>query len=346
MATCTKGASGSVLTASRAVPVEGQRRFTNIRSSAILTNRRKLGNPSRCDIQLLMEQIPVDLRLIRYFVAVAEARSFSAGAKLAFVTQPTLSSGIAALEKELGVELFERHPRGARLTGDGERLLEHARAVLREVQALRQRTAEVSAPRGPRRVRIGIQPTVPSWYAAAVVRTLQAFDPGVPLFVHEIALADLRKRLFDGRVDLCLTSLRPPEKPYRQQRLFADRMVLALPADDPAVRKRKLSVEVLRDRPLIARTQCEHMYKASRLLDSLHVQPRIVLRTGDDARALEYVAAGVGCSLVPDSFRRDGVALREAVDMDLGRTVGFEWVRGRMDDWLEPRFAGVAALPR
>ncbi len=286
----------------------------------------------------------MDLRLIRYFVAVAEARSFSAGAKLAFVTQPTLSSGIAALEKELGVHLFDRHPRGVRITADGERLLEHARAVLREVQALRQRDAAAPAQRGPRRVRIGVQPTVPSWFAAAAVRTLQQFDPEVPVFAHEIPLADLRKRLFDGRVDVCLTSLRPPEKPYRQRRLFADRMVLALPADDTAARKRKLSVEILRDRPLIARTQCEHMYKASRLLDSLHVQPRIVLRTGDDARALDFVAAGVGCSLVPDSFRWDGVALREAADMDLARTVGLEWVRGRMDDWLEPRFAGVAAL--
>jgi DNA-binding transcriptional LysR family regulator len=155
----------------------------------------------------------MDLRLIRYFAAVAEAKSFSGGAKLAFVTQPTLSSGIAALEKELGMKLFERHPRGVRVTGDGERLLEHARTILREVQALRSREPKVP---GLRRLRLGVLHTVPSWVSASLVRAFQRLAPDVPVFAQEAGLADLRKRLFEGRFDLCLTSLRPLEKPFRQ----------------------------------------------------------------------------------------------------------------------------------
>jgi DNA-binding transcriptional LysR family regulator len=283
----------------------------------------------------------VDLRLIRYFVAVAEARSFSGGAKLAFVTQPTLSSGIAALEKELQAQLFDRHPRGARLTPEGERLLEHARAVLREVQALRMPHTEGL---GLRRVRVGVLPTVPSWLSARLIDTLQSFNRDLPVVAQEVPLADLRKRLFDGRFDLCLTSLRAPETPFRQHHLFSDRLVLALSTDDSDARKRKITPEMLRDKPLIARTQCEHLFQASRILDSLHVQPRIVLRTNDDAHALDYVAQGVGCCLLPDSFRRDAVVLREVEKINLRRNVGLEWVRGRMDDWLAPKLGSIDAL--
>lgn len=278
----------------------------------------------------------MDLRLIRYFAAVAEAKSFSGGAKLAFVTQPTLSSGIAALEKELGVALFDRHPRGVRLTAEGDRLLEHARTILREVQALRTREPKVP---GLRRLRVGVLHTVPSWVSASLVRTLQRIDPEVPVFAQEAPLADLRKRLFDGRFDLCLTSLRPLEKPFRQHRLFTDRIVLAFAADDADAKRRSITPEVLRDKALVARTQCEHLFQASRILDSLHVQPRIVLRTADDAHALDFVAHGAGCSLVPDSFRWPGVVLRAVEGMDLPRTIGLEWVGGRMDDWLKPKLA-------
>lgn len=282
----------------------------------------------------------MDLRLIRYFAAVAEAKSFSGGAKLAFVTQPTLSSGIAALEKELGVSLFDRHPRGVRITSDGERLLEHARTILREVQALRTREPKVP---GMRRLRVGVLYTVPSWVSASIVRTLQRLAPDVPVFAQEASVTDLRKRLFDGRFDLCLTNLRPLERPFRQQRLFTDRMVVVFGADDADGQRKRIPPEILHDKPLVARTHCEHVFAASRILDSLHVQPRIVLRTADDAHALDFVAHGAGCSLVPDSFRWPGVVLRDVPWMELPRTIGLEWVGGRMDDWLKPKLGALEA---
>jgi DNA-binding transcriptional LysR family regulator len=172
---------------------------------------------------------------------------------------------------------------------------------------------------------------------------LQRIAPDVPVFAQEAGLADLRKRLFEGRFDLCLTSLRPLEKPFRQHKFFTDRVVLGFSANDPDSRKRRITPEVLRDKSLVARTQCEHLFQASRILDSLHVQPSIVLRTADDAHALDFVAHGAACCLVPDSFRWPGVVLRPVDGMDLPRTIGLEWVGGRMDDWLKPKLSMLHA---
>jgi DNA-binding transcriptional LysR family regulator len=80
----------------------------------------------------------MDFRQIRYLVAVADAGSFTAGARRAFVTQPTLSAAIAALEKELGSQLFERGARGVTLTAEGQRALAHARQALNAIQQMRR----------------------------------------------------------------------------------------------------------------------------------------------------------------------------------------------------------------
>ena len=79
----------------------------------------------------------MDFKQIRYFVSVAEAGSFSVGARRAFVTQPTLSAAIAALEAELGFALLERYARGVRLTPRGEEVLETARSILRKADQLK-----------------------------------------------------------------------------------------------------------------------------------------------------------------------------------------------------------------
>ena len=110
----------------------------------------------------------MDFKQIRYFVSVAEAGSFSAGARRAFVTQPTLSAAIAALEAELGFSLLERHARGVRLTPRGEGVLETARSILRKAEQLK--AASGGKPPG-RPLRLGILPTIsPAFVAQCIAR--------------------------------------------------------------------------------------------------------------------------------------------------------------------------------
>src|SRR5689334_2627483 len=117
----------------------------------------------------------MDFKQIRYFVAVAEAGGFSAGARRAFVTQPTLSAAIASLEAELGGALLERHARGVRLTPRGEEVLETSRTILR--QAERLRAASDGKPSG-RPLRLGILPTISPAFVAQCIGRLRAIEPG------------------------------------------------------------------------------------------------------------------------------------------------------------------------
>ena len=272
----------------------------------------------------------MDLKQIRYFIAVADAGSFSAGAKRAFVTQPTLSAAIAALEGELGFALFEREARGISLTTKGLNALETARSILRETERLKAPSQD----RQPgRRLRIGLLPTLPPEFVTATLMRLYAFDPARTWQMEDAPLAKLRQRLANGRYDVVLTHLATPERGHRQCELATDRQALAV--SSRAFPRGRISPEILSGQPLIVRIHCEQLQSASRILDEWKVQPRVVARTDSDSRALAMVAAGMGFCLIPDSFVHPEVRLLRPDGVNLQRRLGLEWVKNAADGWLD-----------
>jgi DNA-binding transcriptional LysR family regulator len=155
----------------------------------------------------------MDLKQLRYFVAVADAGSFSAGAKRAFVKQPTLSAAISELEKELKIELFERGARGITVTAAGHRILDRARVILRESELLK--AAGRSEP-SRRPVRMGLLPTLPSTLVASVLGRLRELDPNQGWTTEDASISQLRQRLATGRYDVIFTSLDKPERGHLQ----------------------------------------------------------------------------------------------------------------------------------
>ena len=272
----------------------------------------------------------MDFKQIRYFVAVAEAGSFSAGARRAFVTQPTLSAAIAALEAELGFAVLERHARGVRLTTRGEEVLETSRAILR--QAERLKAASLGTPPG-RPLRLGILPTIAPALVTHCIGRLQGLDPGRSWRAEDAPLAKLRERLANGRYDIILTALGPAARGHRQLELASDRQALAISAR--AFPRGPVSPEILAGQPLIVRVHCEQLQSASRILDGWKVRPRVVAQTDSDARALAMVAAGLGFCLMPDSFEHPEVRMLRPEGVELKRRLGLEWVRGGGDGWLD-----------
>jgi DNA-binding transcriptional LysR family regulator len=272
----------------------------------------------------------MDLRQVRYFIAVADAGSFSAGAKRAFVTQPTLSAAIAAFEDELGFSLFERQPRGVRLTARGLEMLETARNVLRQMELL-GRPARVE--RGTGRLRLGLLPTLAPEFVSTTLAWLKNFDPDMFWQVEDAPLSKLRQRLASGRYDAILTSLTAPRQGHRQIQLAADRQALAVNVRTNL--RGRISPKILDGQPLIVRVHCEHLQLASRILDEWKVRPRVVARTDSDSRALAMVASGLGFCLMPDSFAHPDVRLWRPDGVNLQRRLGLEWVRNAADNWFE-----------
>ncbi len=151
----------------------------------------------------------MDLKQIRYLVAVADAGSFSAGAKRAFVTHPTLSAAIAALEFELSSKLFERGVRGVTPKQEGSRILDLARVILREIEAIE---ADGSREIPKKALKIGLLPTLPPSLVEQTWVRLAKRDPTRNWRTEDTPLASLRQRLTNGRYDAIFTNLSAKER--------------------------------------------------------------------------------------------------------------------------------------
>ena len=270
----------------------------------------------------------MDRYQLRYFLAVAETGNFSKAAAKVNVTQPTLSVGIAKLEEQVGARLFERTTRRVSLTAAGSRFLGHARRISQEYEmALR----DVSEAPQLKRVRAGVLNTVFSRDLERVVAAHAAQDSDETLELLDGSERDLANRLTDGRLDVALTILRPGLERFAQEKLRHESYVLIVPsthklANTPAIDGGELSGETM-----IVRRQCEALSEISRYFTSRDVRPSFSFRTTSDDRAMSMVAAGLGITVAPSSFRRAGLAQVKLIGLDLGRDVGLaysERVRG------------------
>ncbi len=142
----------------------------------------------------------MELRHLRYFVAIAEERSFTRAAERLWVAQPGLSTQIRRLEAELGVQLFERHTRGVDLTEAGGLFLERARAALAAAEVASRTGRDIEAG-VVGTVRLGLS-TIPSWGPASVLLdTFAGSRPGVEVTTLESYGGALARDLRDGRLD-------------------------------------------------------------------------------------------------------------------------------------------------
>src|SRR3954468_17923420 len=145
----------------------------------------------------------IELRLLRYFAVVAEELHVGNAAARLFISQPALSQQIRALEEQVGVPLFTRHPRGVELTEAGVVLLSEAREVLARADRLEETVEELA--RGETdSVRIGIPPGVPPGLLPGLLERFRASHPDARLEVDQLTTPEQVERLAAGSLDLGL----------------------------------------------------------------------------------------------------------------------------------------------
>ena len=192
----------------------------------------------------------MEVRHLRYFIAVAEQLSFTRAAEALHTAQPSLSQQIRALERELKMTLFERTPRYVKLTPDGTLLLPEARAIVERVDALALLRGSSSNPRGPLRivsfpaVTVGVLPRVLPSYRA----TFREVEVSVETWTME---SDLRP-LLERRVDIAFAR-GPISDPRLDAMVIAkEQICVALPTGHPLSSRKTLSVRALEAYDLIA----------------------------------------------------------------------------------------------
>jgi len=261
----------------------------------------------------------MDRYLLRYFLAVAELGSFSKAAAKANVTQPTLSVGIAKLEDQVGARLFERTTRRVSLTPAGSRFLTHARRIAQEYEAALREVAE--APQ-LKRVRAGVLSTIPARDLGRVVAHHAKHGGQEAIEILDSTERDIANRLSDGRLDVAITILRPGLESFAQEALRTEAYVLFVGANHNLSGSERVDGGALAGETMIVRRQCEGLPEISRYFTARDVRPSFSLRTLSDDRAMSMVAAGLGVTVAPASFKQPGVTAVELEGFELTRDVG------------------------
>lgn len=252
----------------------------------------------------------MELRHLRYFVAVAEAGHMTRAAAALGLQQPPLSQQIKALESDLGLRLFQRHPKGVALTDAGRLLLDDARRLLDDAAALRERLQRVA--RGERgRLRVAFTSSAAAHaYTPRLLRECRHRYPEIALEVSESSAAEITEGLAEGRLHAGLLRV-PVAHPagLRFERLLSEPALLALPVDHRLLAggaPRPIAIDELRDEPLVLvrRPGAPGLYaNLLALCEAAGFQPRIAAEVERMMSNLNLVAAGVGISVVPASMR-------------------------------------------
>ena len=243
----------------------------------------------------------MNLRDLRYLLALADHRHFGRAAEASHVSQPTLSTQIRKLEEELGVALVERAPRKVMLTEAGAEIAQRARSVIAEVEQLREIARRAHDPESGT-LRLGLFPTLGPYLLPHVVGPLQQRFPKIELLLVEEKTEALLAQLRGGRIDAAVLALPFDDEGLEHALLFDEPFVLAVPGQHALAKRRAKSLRLddLRNEHLLLLADGHCLRE-----QALDVCQRAGANEKDGFRATsletlrQMVAAGVGMTLLP-----------------------------------------------
>lgn len=261
----------------------------------------------------------LDRYLLRYFLAVVDQGNFSRAAAACHVSQPTLSVGIAKLERTLDRQLFIRSNQRVELTEAGTRFLVHARRIEREFNVVLQ-SMGVTTDLPP--LRLGVLASIPGALVAASVAETR------PTEHHRFEVRfgserELIGLLGKGRIDLALTLVERGADRFLERAIVTEAYALALPATHALAGEAEIAAEQLANDTMIVRRHCEMLSETSRHFTERGVRPHFALRSTNDERVLEMVAAGLGVTVMPECYAHAGVRRPRLSGFGARRTLGW-----------------------
>jgi DNA-binding transcriptional LysR family regulator len=243
----------------------------------------------------------MELRHLRYFVAVAEALNFTKASARLRIAQPALSRQIQDLEDEIGVDLLKRSPRGVTLTAEGKLFLEEAREILKQANdSLNKVRALARGEYGE--LHVGYAPTPTIEILPPALGSFQKVVPGVQVLLHDMSGDEIIEGLRRGTVHLAIT-------PWAETKLIPDiefeplktyPPCVALPPAHPFARLKSIPLEKFATEPLVTLSRKEYPGAHSMLEDlfrSIGLKPRIALECDSGSSIVAAIEAGRGIAL-------------------------------------------------
>jgi LysR family hydrogen peroxide-inducible transcriptional activator len=292
---------------------------------------------------------PLSLRQLQYVAAVAETLSFRRAAEACAVSQPALSAQVAALERALGVRLFERDRRRVLVTPAGQELLGHGRRVLREAEDLIDAARLLGDPLSGT-LRLGVIPTISPYLLPEVVPALRAAHPRLSVHWIEDKTPVLVKSLGAGTLDAAVLALEADLGDLEHEPIARDAFVLATPPGHPLGKpsERPASLRELRGTSMLLLDE-GHCFRDQALsFCSQAGVHEMGFRATSLSTLVQMVAGGAGVTLLPElalatELRRGGLAVRRLAAPEPHRTLALVW---RRSSPLGPALRQVAATLR
>ncbi|MFJ2029917.1 LysR substrate-binding domain-containing protein [Streptosporangium sp. NPDC087985] len=290
------------------------------------------------------------LSQLRAFLAVADHLHFREAAVSLRMSQPALSSAVAALEEILHTQLLERTTRKVLLTPAGDRVAVHATRVLKAVEDLMGEAAQSREPfHGP--AHLGVIPTVAPYVLPALLPMLSRKFPRLKLTVHEAKTETILEEVREGRLDLVLLALPTETAGLVEEPLYDEDFLLAVSADHPLARADgPLDRDVLKGLDIVLLNQ-GHCLREQAIDVCREVGARATAATYATSlpTLVQLVAGGLGVTLLPESAvpvetgKRVRLALRRFQPPAPGRTIGLAY---RASSARAPEYAKLAAAVR
>ena len=289
----------------------------------------------------------MDLRQLRYLVALAEEQHFTRAAARELVAQPALSQQISRLEREVGLPLVERTTRKVAITEAGHALVARARRILAELEAA---GSELQAMRGVHtgRVTVGTIHTMGPIDVSLALAIFHERHPGVDLTVREQSSDELAEMLRYDQLDLAFLSVTEPieSRGLGLHQLISEGLVVILPPDHRLARRRRVRMAELEQEQFIAFRQGARLRELLELAGrQAGFEPQVGLESNESERIRRLVARRMGVAVLPRSdatVAGSGVAVATLTEPSLTRDITLAWRQGRRHSPAAAEFLALA----
>jgi DNA-binding transcriptional LysR family regulator len=294
----------------------------------------------------------MELRHLRYFVSVGEEEHYGRAAARLHLAQPALSRQIQDLENEIGFRLFERLPRGVKLSAAGKLFLTDARRILQEVEEAKLRAERVAKGMAGT-LRVGFMETV-SWHGVVPdsLRLFRKRQPDVELQLHAMRSLLQIEGVRSGRLDAgFIFSATRMDGDLAQRQVARYKTILAAPKGHSMTKRANVRLRDLQDVPFAWFSRWVNPSFYDGLMHACFrgglKSPRIVQEAVDQAMTLSLVACRIGFAFVADEARWQcprGVKLLPVVDLDFQIPIYLIWRKDNQSPLLQKFVAQVEAL--
>ena len=273
----------------------------------------------------------MNLRDLRYFVALADTKHFGKAAERSYVSQPTLSAQIKKLENYLGVQLIERQPRRVTLTESGAKILPLARRILQESDEIISLARNEHDPLSGK-LKLALIPTIGPYLLPLITRKLRKQLPQLKLMLYEYQTQGLLEKLRSGEIEIGILALPVPLDGLESAELYEENFTVAMPNNHALSKKPAIKLDDLNGETLLL-LEDGHCLRDQ----ALDVCNRVDVKENEDYRATsletlrQMVAAGLGITLLPELATRgpfgsgQGLTVKSFAKPIPSRSIGAVW---------------------